>query len=64
MMVGWQALAAAGCGRGKSALEALEAVEKVRGDLVLVVGMESLTYLGKGGAQWRRDFLAGKHPVR
>ncbi|NMC15260.1 MAG: DegV family protein [Chloroflexi bacterium] len=50
MMVGWQALAAArAVDAGKSALEALEAVEKVRQNLVLVVGMESLTYLGKGG---------------
>jgi len=50
MMVGWQALAAArAVEAGKSTSEALAAVEQVRKHIVLVVGMDTLSYLGKGG---------------
>jgi len=50
MMVGWQALAAArALEAGKSAQEAVAAADQVRQNLVLVVGMETLTYLSKGG---------------
>ncbi|MGV8049562.1 MAG: DegV family protein [Anaerolineaceae bacterium] len=66
MMLGWQVLTAArAVAAGKNSAEVLTEVEKVRQSIVLLVGMETLSFLDKGGrigdaVMWLGNVLAVK----
>lgn len=66
MMLGWQVLAAARAREaGQTVREILEKVEKIRSKIVLVVGMETLSYISLGGrigdaAGWLGNLLSVK----
>lgn len=66
MMLGWQVLAAARTREaGQTVREILEKVEKIRSKIVLVVGMETLSYISLGGrigdaAGWLGNLLSVK----
>jgi len=50
MMLGWQVIAAARAAEaGKSVQEVLQAVEAVHQNIVLYVGLDTISYLAKGG---------------
>ncbi|MFZ3069996.1 MAG: DegV family protein, partial [Anaerolineaceae bacterium] len=70
MMLGWQVLTAArAIQAGKSSAEILTEVENVRQSTVLMVGMETLSFLDKGGrigdaVMWLSNALAVKPLVQ